>query len=84
MGYIPKNSHKLDISSKRPILGFRLRNFVGGFRLQLHIMKHSLDADDVLLNVASGPHDPVLQNETDRVRNQNHTPRDSKISPERP
>jgi hypothetical protein len=65
----PTNSHKLEISSRWPILGFRLGDLVGGFRLQFHIMKSSFDAENILLNIASEPHDPVLQNESQQPEN---------------
>jgi hypothetical protein len=61
------NSHKLDLSSKWPILGLRLGNLIGGFRLQFHIVENSLNADDILLNIASGPHNPVLRNESRKL-----------------
>ena len=57
------NSHKLDLSSKWPILGLGLGDLIGGFRLQFHIVKNSFDADNILFNIASGPHNPVLRNE---------------------
>ena len=54
-------SHKLDLSSERPIPGLCLWNLIGGFWLQFYVVENPLDADDVLLNIASGPHNPVLQ-----------------------
>jgi hypothetical protein len=66
----PTNSHKLDISSRWPILGFRLGDLIGGFRLQFNVMKSSFDADNILFNIAGGPHNPVLENEIGKVSNQ--------------
>jgi hypothetical protein len=55
------NLRKLDISSRWPILGFCLGDLIGGFQLQFHTMKSSPDIDDIPLEIASGPHNPVLQ-----------------------
>ena len=35
-------------------------------------MKNSLDADDILLNITTGPHNPVLQSEAEKVSEQDH------------
>jgi len=83
IGFRAPNSHKLDISSGWPILWLGLGNLIGCFRLQFHIMKNSFDADNVLLNLASGPHSPILHVETERVSDQNHDLWDSEFSPER-
>ena len=54
------DSHKLDLPRCWPVLRLRLGDFVGGFGFQIHIMKSPLNADDVLFDVASGPHNPIL------------------------
>ena len=71
LGSRPTNSHKLDFSRGGPFLGLRLGNLIRGFRLQFHIMENSLDADNILFNIASGSHNPVLENKTEKVSNQN-------------
>ena len=70
------NSHKLDLSNRWPIPRLGLRDLIGSFRFQFHVVEDSLDADDILLNIASGPHNPVLRSETEKVSNQNRKLRD--------
>jgi len=47
-------------------------------------MENSFDADDILLDFASGPHNPILRVETEKVSDKNRNLWDSEFSPERP